>query len=209
MAHNDEVETFRLVAGNHFVELCNVGASVTALHVHGTDIVLGYASSQALYQSGNPCYIGTVVGRVANRIANGRFDLQQGDTVRTFQLELNNGSHHLHGGVFGFHRQVWSTKILSDTSILFTYLSPDGDQGYPGSILTTALYSLSHRPDDTLTLMLTLEAQLVPCEDGFLKATPVNLAQHCKNCPAGWGSRRSIFNEEKSIFVEGCIFNLF
>lgn len=174
----DDVRTFRLHAGGHSVELCNVGASITALCFDGCDMVLGYASNQALHQSANPFYFGGVVGRVANRIANGHFEIQQGETIKSYQLELNDGPNHLHGGHFGFHRQIWKTEILSDSSIQFKYFSPDGDQGYPGSVLISALYSLTSNSDHSLGLALTLSAQLLPCENGTMLATPINLAQH-------------------------------
>ena len=194
--NHDTVQAFRLEAGRHSVELCNVGASVTALTFDGSDVVLGYASNQALHESGNPMYLGAVVGRVANRIANGRFQIHQGGatSLLDYQLELNDGFHHLHGGTYGFHSQIWTAKRLSNSNIQFTYLSPDGDQGYPGSVLVSALYSLNSASNDSLVLTLTLSAQLLPGGDGTMKATPINLAQHSYFNLSGHDSQEGILN---------------
>jgi aldose 1-epimerase len=189
-----KVQTHRLEAGNHSVELCNVGASITAIIFHGIDIVLGYASGETLYESENPMYLGTVVGRVANRIAHGTFHLHSADDTSFYKLECNHGPHHLHGGTFGFHRQVWDVERLSDSAILFSYLSKDGDEGYPGTVLVKALYSVTLSEINSLIISLTLSAQLLPCRDGTMKPSPINLSQHSYFNLEGHDSAQGILN---------------
>ena len=85
-------------------------------------------------------YFGCIAGRYANRIANGKFSLDG----QEFQLATNNGPNHLHGGNLGFDKKVWTgTPLENDLGILLTYRSPDGEEGYPGNLSCTVVYSLS------------------------------------------------------------------
>ena len=85
----------------------------------------------------NPMF-GATVGRVASRINNGRFELDS----KSVQLPRNEGNkHHLHGGFRGFSHKFWSSRSIPD-GVEFSLHSPDGDQGYPGSIITTVSYTL-------------------------------------------------------------------
>ncbi|MBB4266381.1 aldose epimerase family protein [Roseospira visakhapatnamensis] len=132
--------------------ILNWGATVRDLTVPlragGTRrVVLGYEDPNA-YRD-NPCYLGGVVGRCCNRIADGRFTL---DGVG-HQLPINgDGNVHLHGGPRGFSRQPWQVVAATDTSVLLALTSPDGDQGYPGRVDVTCLYTLS----DPATLRLEM-----------------------------------------------------
>ncbi len=126
--------------------ITNYGAIVTELHVPDRngrldDVVLGF-DTLAEYVDHNP-YFGCMAGRCANRIANGRFTL---DGV-THQLNTNNGPHHLHGGVKGFDKVVWDATprtTVEGPSLRLTYLSPDGEEHYPGNLLVTVIYTLTH-----------------------------------------------------------------
>jgi galactose mutarotase-like enzyme len=181
------LRTFSLSLGNTVVELCSLGASITKFRLGGDDIVLGYKDGNAMQKIGNPVFFSAIVGRVANRIANGEFSLDS----QTYKLETNNGPNHLHGGSGGFSHRNWTAQIVSvagddnglfsGNAVQFSLVSADGDQGYPGSVAVTATYSLSNSTlgDGDLisgvVLRLEMKASLL---DGETKMTPINLAQH-------------------------------
>jgi aldose 1-epimerase len=109
---------------------------------------------------------GALVGRCANRIADGRFTL---DGV-TYQLSTNAGHDHLHGGVRGFQRVVWHAEPFaegSEVGVVLRYLSPDGEEGYPGTVPVRVTYALTGRDELVLDYHATTH-----------RATPVNLTQH-------------------------------
>ena len=89
------------------------------------DVVLGYDTLEEYYQEGS---VGATVGRFANRIAKGQFTLNGVD----YQLAVNNGPNHLHGGLVGFERRVWDVAE-TETGLRFSRVSPDGEEGYPGT----------------------------------------------------------------------------
>ncbi|MDV7145979.1 aldose epimerase family protein [Tropicimonas sp. TH_r6] len=101
-------------------------------------VVLGYADPE-LYVVNAP-YLGTVVGRVCNRIAHGRFTLDG----KSYQLPVNgDGDVHLHGGVKGFTRRNWTVQDAGRDFVLLALVSPDGDEGYPGEVSVTCRYTLT------------------------------------------------------------------
>jgi aldose 1-epimerase len=108
---------------------------------HPADITLGFPSLEGYLQPSDP-YFGATVGRFANRIAKGRFTLDG----HTYQLPINDGPNSLHGGSRGFDRQLWTIVAVKQgpvsASVSLRYVSPDGDQGYPGALSTTATYTL-------------------------------------------------------------------
>ena len=108
---------------------------------HKDDVVLGY-DDFTQYQTLD-AYLGALVGRVANRIKKGEFTLHG----QTYHLAVNNGPNHLHGGIKGFSYQVFFYTIQDDHTLVFHYLSPDGQEGYPGDLDLTVTYTLI---DDTL-----------------------------------------------------------
>jgi len=139
------------------------------------DVVLGYETLDK-YLDESP-YFGAIVGRYANRIAEGRFTLNG----KTYDLATNNGPNHLHGGSVGFDKRVWAARPFVDehgTGIEFSYTSPDGEEGYPGTLDTTVRYTLT----DDNQLIVYYEATTT-------EATPVNLSQHTYFNLAGDGSR--------------------
>lgn len=126
------------------------------------DIVLGY-NSLAQYEASSP-YFGAIIGRFGNRIAKGKFSLDG----TAYTLETNDGSNHLHGGVKGFDKVVWTAEVLEDKGALkLSYLSKDMEEGYPGNLNTIVTYTLTN--DNVLEV--TYEATTD-------KKTVVNLTQH-------------------------------
>lgn len=128
------------------------------------DIVLGFDSLSG-YLAGSP-YFGAVVGRYANRIARGRFTV---DGV-PYQLARNNGPNSLHGGVRGFDKVLWGADPFQNDSgvgLTLRYTSPDGEEGYPGTVSVRVTYTLTARDE----LIFDYEAFTD-------KATPINLSQH-------------------------------
>jgi aldose 1-epimerase len=102
------------------------------------DVVVGFDTIDG-YLNATEVYHGAIIGRYANRIANGNFYLDKKD----YQLAINNPPNHLHGGPMGFHSQVWDVINSSPGSISLSYLSPDGEEGYPGNLKVTVTYSLT------------------------------------------------------------------
>ena len=145
------------------------GGIVTSLKTadkHGqfSDVVLGYDNLDG-YLKSTP-YFGALIGRYGNRIANGKFSL---DGVE-YTLATNNMPNHLHGGVKGFDKVVWTARALptaNGPSLILTYVSPAGEEGYPGTLLVTAIYSVTEAGELRLDYSATTSAKTV-----------VNLTQH-------------------------------
>lgn len=120
------------------------GASLQALklpdrHGHVADVALGYSTIGDYLTK--PQYFGATVGRFANRIARGRFTLDG----KSYQVPVNNGVNSLHGGTVGFDKVLWDVVSIAQgprASVTLRYVSRDGDQGYPGTAVVTATYSL-------------------------------------------------------------------
>lgn len=146
------------------VSIINYGGAITSLKVPDRngefgDIVLGYETLDDYVR--NPRYLGALIGRHANRIAQGKFSLSGAD----YQLEQNNGANHLHGGFNGFDKRVWDA--IEENGLRLTYLSKDGEAGYPGNLTATVVYTLS---DDN---ELGIQYQATADQD-----TIVNLTNH-------------------------------
>jgi aldose 1-epimerase len=129
------------------------------------DVVLGFDNLDR-YLKGHP-FFGAIAGRVANRIAKGKFTLDG----KEYTLAVNNGPNHLHGGIKGFDKKVWKSRALRglsrEVAVEFTYTSPDGEEGYPGTLTTTVVYTLTD--DNELRIDYTATTD---------KATIVNLTNH-------------------------------
>lgn len=151
------------------VQITNYGGIVTSLFVpdrNGNlgDVVLGFDSLQG-YLNGNP-YFGCIVGRFANRIAGGKFELDG----KTYQLDKNNGDNHLHGGISGFDKKVWEAREIvqgDEAGVELTYVSPDGEEGYPGELMVRVIYMLNQERE--LKIRYSAETD---------RPTPVNLTYH-------------------------------
>ncbi|KAL7192461.1 hypothetical protein ACSBR2_024322 [Camellia fascicularis] len=164
-------ELFELNNGKMLVKVSNYGCTITSLSVPGkdgelADVVLGFDSLDP-YLNGSSPFFGCIVGRVANRIKDGKFTLNGVD----YSLPINKPPNSLHGGFKGFDKVVWDVvehKQGENPSITFKYQSHDGEEGYPGDVSITATYTLT----SSTTMRLDMEA--IPEN----KPTPINLAQH-------------------------------
>ena len=152
------------------------------------DVVLGY-NDLATYLA-KPNRFGVSVGRYANRIRAGRFTLDG----QTYTLAANDGPNSLHGGTTGFDKRLWTIAGVQGgaaPSVTLRYVSPDGEEGFPGTLTATATYAL----DDTDTLTVTYEATTD-------RPTIVNLTNHSFFNLAGEGSGRSILDQILTIPAE-------
>jgi len=102
------------------------------------DVVLGFDSVKA-YEENNSPYFGALIGRYGNRIGNARFKLDG----KEYTLEKNNGENTLHGGSHGFNTKVWTAKQLPEGGLELTYVSPDGEEGFPGKLTLVVVYRLT------------------------------------------------------------------
>jgi aldose 1-epimerase len=145
----------------------NYGAKIVSVHVADrsgkpVDIVQGHNTIDGYLSSPEP-YFGAICGRVANRIAKGTFTLEG----KEYRLAVNNGANHLHGGLKGFNAVVWDVEQITDRSVALTYVSPDGEEGYPGTLVTKVTYTLA----DDDTMQIDYEAHTD-------KTTVINLTNH-------------------------------
>jgi aldose 1-epimerase len=144
----------------------NFGGRIISLHVpdrNGAEgnIVLGY-ESPAKYLTGSP-YFGAMIGRFGNRIRAGKFSLEG----KEYSLATNNGANALHGGPSGFHNVFWSVRPTSQSSLEMNYVSPDGEEGYPGTLTVKVTYTLSPENELVIDYHATTD-----------KTTIVNLTHH-------------------------------
>lgn len=149
------------------VSILNYGGTITKLMVPDKDgkmgdVVLGFESFNGYTQKTNP-YMGALVGRYANRIANAKFTLDG----KTYELAPNNFGNSLHGGNVGFDKVIWNVTKIGDSSLKLTYQSKDGEEGYPGNLNAEVIYTLGS--DNSLKIDYTATTD---------KATPVNLTNH-------------------------------
>ena len=174
------VERFTLRNANGVeVVLSSLGAAIHSIRTpdrggRTADVVLGFDTFDEW--TANPPFFGVIVGRYANRIAGGRFSLDGA----AYTLATNDGPNHLHGGPRGFDKRVWQAEPLgaeSSNAVRFTYKSPDGEEGYPGTLAVSVVYALT--PDNALRLDYTATTD---------KATVVNLSNHAYFNLAGAGT---------------------
>ena len=171
------------------------GATLQALVAPGrdgkhADIALGFSDAETYAKTAS--YFGATVGRVANRIGKGRFTLDG----KTYQLALNNnGVAALHGGVKGFDKVIWTVldaKSGPVASVTLGYVSPDGDEGYPGTLTTTATYALDEQNQLTITYSATTD-----------KPTIVNISNHALFNMAGEGAAEGAMGNVLTLPADG------
>ena len=164
------VQNFELTNKNGMVATVSTyGATLVSLlfpNADGskTNVVLGFDNIKQ-YQSESP-YFGCTVGRVANRIARGEFELNS----KKFKLAINNGPNTLHGGLKGFDKQIWKAEPFekpSERGVVFTYTSADMEEGFPGTVDVQVVYTLN----DDNEIRIEYEAHTD-------KPTPINLTNH-------------------------------
>ena len=149
------------------ISVINYGAKIVSLSVpdkngNWVDVVLGKSNIDD-YLNNQEQYFGAVCGRTANRIANGKFSLEGLE----YQLAVNNGPNNLHGGIKGFNSVVWDARQLDDQTLELTYLSKDGEEGFPGNLFTIMIYRLT----DDNALEISYEATAD-------QTTIINLTNH-------------------------------
>lgn len=171
------------------VRIITYGATITDIIVpdkqgNPGNVVLGFDSLSGYLKPENP-YVGSTIGRYANRIANARFVLNG----KTFALDANNNGNMLHGGFRGFDKVIWDAEVLSDSSVIFSYLSPDGEGGFPGNLKTTVTFTLNGSNELRMDFTATTDAP-----------TPVNMTGHSYfNLSAGEDS--TILNHELQLYA--------
>ncbi|MGH9858787.1 MAG: aldose epimerase family protein [Candidatus Acidiferrales bacterium] len=175
MPDGTPVEIFTLKDADIEARIITYGGIVVSLKApdrngHSADIVLGYDSLEG-YLGGNPAFLGAIIGRYANRLANGTFEL----AGKKYSLPKNDGENSLHGGTRGFDKVVWQAKQIAN-GVELTYVSKDGDQGYPGTLTATVRYTLRDN---------TLRVEYFAVTDA---ETVVNLTQHSYFNLAGQGN---------------------
>lgn len=166
--HNIDEYTLTNASGVE-IKIITFGGIITSLrvpdrHGHLDNIVLGF-DNVSDYETKSP-YFGAIIGRYGNRIANAKFTLEG----QTYTLALNDGPNSLHGGVKGFDKAVWQAaevKNGDEVSIVLTHISPDGDEGYPGTLNVKVTYTLTN--DNALRINYSATTD---------KTTVVNLTNH-------------------------------
>jgi aldose 1-epimerase len=168
-ADGREVDAYMLTGGPVSMEVITYGGIVTRLLAPDrdgkvADVVLGF-DTLADYEADNP-YFGAIIGRYGNRIAQARFTLNGTE----YPLAANEPPHHLHGGDKGFDKVVWSADADEQTGrnvLRLTYVSPAGEEGYPGTLKVTVTYTLTDTGDWVIDYQADTD-----------QPTPINLTQH-------------------------------
>ena len=161
-----------------------VGLWVADKNGKPTDVVVGMNSAAGFKNATEP-YFGATIGRVGNRIAKGKFTLEG----KQYQVPLNNGKNALHGGVKGFQDVVWDAVKTNENTLVFSYVSPDGEQGFPGNLKVKVTYTIA----DDNSVKMEYEATTD-------KTTVVNLTNHAFFNLNGEGSG-TILNHELQIYA--------
>ena len=162
----EDVYEFTLSRGDIAVSILTYGGIIRKFIVKTAagerDIVLGYDTLKE-YEKDGGTYFGAIIGRVANRIANGVFTLNG----KRYELYKNNGSNCLHGGKCGFNAKVWKSRVIGDYSLELSYFSADGEENFPGNLQVKAVYSLTERKGLKIEYFAKSDAD-----------TPINLTNH-------------------------------
>lgn len=192
-ADGKEVDLYILANKKGLVaKVTNYGAIVVGLDVPDRkgkmgDVVVGYDNLADFVSK--TLYFGATVGRVGNRIANARFELDG----NTYKLAANNGPHHLHGGQKGWDKVVWDAEAMATwngPAVKLTYVSKDGEEGYPGTVKAATTYTLTNDNELRVAMEATTD-----------KATPINMVHHTYWNLHG-GSEEDIQNHELTLYAD-------
>jgi aldose 1-epimerase len=151
------------------VRVTNYGAIITSIVVPDrdgklADVALGYNDIASYINAVDKPYFGAVVGRYGNRIAAGKFTIDETE----YTLAINNPPNSLHGGIIGFDKVIWNADVDNETNaVTLTYLAKDGEEGYPGNLQCSVTYRLTSDNAIEIDYLATTD-----------KATPINLTQH-------------------------------
>jgi aldose 1-epimerase len=179
----EEISEFTIQNENGLIlKVITFGGIITELHVpdkYGKldDVVLGFGSVEDYEKFNVLAYFGCITGRVAGRITHGKFSLEG----KEYQMVINNEPNHLHGGLDGLNKQVWSPKILDDQTLQLSYTSPDGQSGYPGNVEIAVTYALTSENEVRIEYHAKTD-----------KATPLSLTNHAYFNLAGQESCNSL-----------------
>ena len=163
------VALYNLKSGNGlYIQVTNLGGRVVTLwtpdkNKNYEDIVLGFNSIDQYLHNQSERFLGPVVGRYANRIANGQFELEG----IVYNLPKNNNGQTLHGGLKGLDMVAWNVDSVTENEIRFSYISPDGEEGFPGTITFRMTYTLT--PENEFEIMYNATTD---------KPTVINLSHH-------------------------------
>jgi len=185
------IRTFELANKNGLtMTVTNLGCIIMSLRVPDKDgkmrdIVTGLDSAEAYASVAHP-FFGAICGRVANRIGNARFTLDG----KEYKLEANDDPHHLHGGTNGFDKKIWTVEEVAVNKLALSYVSPDGDSGYPGKLTAYCIYRLTD--DNTLRIDYRAETDT---------KTICNLTNHSYFNLEGYDAK-DIYGHEMQIFSD-------
>lgn len=173
------------------VQITNYGGRIMSIVVPDkngkpTDVALGYDSVQSNQKKGEP-FFGALIGRYGNRIAKGKFTV----AGKPYQVQVNDGVNTLHGGTDGFYSKVWDAKKINDQTLELTYLSKDGEAGYPGNVNVKVVYTLTE--DNALKIDYSATTD---------KETVLNLTNHAYFNLSGEGNS-TITDHELTIAASG------
>ena len=166
--YGKQVSIHTLKAGDVVMQVTNFGARVVSLWTpdkdgHYEDIVLGYNNIDNYINNPGERFLGAVVGPYANRIAGGTYTIGE----ETYSFPQNNNGQTLHGGLIGLDMVVWNVEKVTDSSIVLSYLRPDGQEGMPGNLNILMTYTLT--PENEFRIDYVAETD---------KATHVNISHH-------------------------------
>ncbi|GHU64969.1 aldose 1-epimerase [Bacteroidia bacterium] len=172
------------------VAITNYGGKIVSIYVpdkdgNYVDVVLGKSNITG-YQNLQEAYFGSLCGRVANRIAGGKFSLDGKD----YQLAVNNGPNSLHGGIKGYNAVVWDAEQTDAQTLILKYLSKDGEEAYPGNLSITVVYKLTDNNAIEISYKATTD-----------KTTILNLTNHSYFNLSGEGDP-SVYDHELQIHAD-------
>lgn len=138
MPDGTAIEAYLLKDGDTEATVITYGAILQSLRFHGQNMVYGFDSLKAYRE--DTCYIGSTVGRTANRTRGDKMAIDD----KVFTVAKNDkGKNHLHGGTVGFNRRVWNAEEIGENTLKLSYFSPDGEEGYPGNLTVSVTYTLT------------------------------------------------------------------